>query len=217
MHSYLTTIVLLEIWGTLKKLGGLGLILMGLIDSSVIPTPGGLDVLTVLLAAGEKTWWPYYAVMATTGSVLGGYLTYKLGRKGGEEALEQRLSKRKFKKIYRIFEKWGFGAVFVPALLPPPVPLGPFLLGAGAMDYPLKKFLAALCLGRLIRFSIVAYLASLYGKKVLGFFAENYKPVLITFVILIAVGIIGFLIYRKRQKSLGSSGNQRAEVREDAA
>lgn len=217
MQSYLTPVVLLEIWGTLRKLGGLGLILMGLVDSSVIPTPGGLDVLTVLLAAGEKTWWPYYAVMATIGSVAGGYVTYKLGRKGGEEALEERLSKRKFKRIYRMFEKWGFGAIFVPSILPPPVPLGPFLLGAGAMDYPLKKFLIALAAGRAIRFTIVAYLASLYGQWLLGFFAENYQLVLITFLVLLVLAVIGFLIYRKRQKSAAVIGGQGAKVSEDAA
>ena len=189
-----------EIWGTLKRLGGLGLILMGVVDSSVIPTPGGQDALTIVLAAGEKEWWPYYGAMAAIGSTLGGYITYRLGRKGGEEALEARLSKRKRDRVNRIFEKWGFGAVFLPAIMPPPVPISPFILTAGAMDYPIKKFLLALSLGRSLRFGLVAYFASIYGRRVLSFFANNYMSVIIVTVSLAVIGGLVFLAYRARRK-----------------
>src|SRR5215210_6034918 len=193
--------LLLEIWDWLWRLGGLGLILMGLVDSSIIPTPGGLDALTIILAANRTGSWLYYAVMAVIGSVLGGYITYRLGRKGGEEALEQRLSKRKVQKVHRAFERWGFLTIFVPAILPPPVPLGPFLLGAGAMNYPLKKYLAALVAGRAIRFTLVAYFASRYGRQVFGFFAENYMTVLIAFIALLVIGgaIAAVYIVRRRR------------------
>lgn len=192
-----------EIWRTLRRLGGLGLILMGLFDSSVIPTPGGQDALTIVLAAGERDWWPYYAAMATIGSVLGGYLTYKLGKKGGEEALEQRLSKRKRDRVKRIFEKFGFGAVFLPAIMPPPVPMSPFLLSAGAMDYPRSKFLFALTAGRALRFTLVAYFASIYGRQVLKFFADNYMTVTVIAVSLAVIGVLAFFIYRARRKKTG--------------
>lgn len=192
--------LLLDIWNLLWKLGGLGLILMGLIDSSVIPTPGGLDALTIILAANEKDSWLYYAVMAVIGSVLGGYITYRLGRKGGQEALEQKLSKRKVEKVCRAFERWGFATIFVPAILPPPVPIGPFLLGAGAMDYPLKKYLLALTAGRAIRFTLVAYFGSRYGQQVFSFFAENYMTILIAFIIAMVLAGIAVAIYLIRRK-----------------
>ena len=193
-------IVFWEIWGTLRRLGGVGLILMGVLDSSVIPTPGGQDALTIVLAAGEKEWWPYYGAMAALGSVIGGYITYRLGRKGGEEALEARLSKRKRERVNRIFEKWGFGAVFIPAIMPPPVPISPFLLTAGAMEYPIKKYLLALSLGRSLRFGLVAYFASIYGRGVLNFFANNYMSVIIVMVILGVIGGLVFLAWRARRK-----------------
>ena len=94
-------IYLLEVWRTLRRLGGVGLILMGLVDSSVIPTPGGLDALTIVLTAHERDEWIYYAVMATIGSVLGGYITYRLGRKGGERALARRFSEKKIEQVHR--------------------------------------------------------------------------------------------------------------------
>ena len=78
--------------------------------------------------------------MATIGAVLGGYITYGLARKGGKEAMESRLSKKRAAKVYKRFERWGFGAIAIPAILPPPFPFVPFLLAAGAMQYSRKNF-----------------------------------------------------------------------------
>ena len=102
--------------------------------------------------------------MATVGAVIGGYITYGLARKGGKEAFERKLSKRRAAKVFKRFERWGFFAVAVPALLPPPFPIVPFLLAAGAMQYSRKKFVAALALGRGVRFTIVAGLGAIYGQ-----------------------------------------------------
>ena len=129
-----------------------------------------MDVLTIWLAARHREPWPYYALMATIGAVLGGYITYSLARKGGKQAMEHRLSKRRAAKVYKRFERWGFGAIAIPALLPPPFPFVPFLLAAGAMQYSRKKFLGALVLGRGVRYSIAAYLGVLYGNHIVRFF-----------------------------------------------
>lgn len=196
-------LLLLDFWRTLRRLGGLGLILMGVLDSSVIPTPGGLDALTIVLAAREKEIWFYYAAMAVVGSVLGGYLTYRLGRKGGEGALERRLSKKRLERVHTAFERWGFGTVFVPSLLPPPFPLSPFLLGAGAMNYPLKKYLLALTAGRAIRFGLIAYLASLYGRSLINLLTRHYVTILIVLIALLVVGGVIFIIYNSRRKRKG--------------
>src|SRR6202521_719550 len=82
-------------------LGGLGFIPLGLLDSSVIPLPGSMDVLTIVLSASNQGFWLYYAFMATVGSVIGGFVTYRLARKGGEETLERKISGRRLEKGYR--------------------------------------------------------------------------------------------------------------------
>src|SRR6202158_209608 len=87
----------------LVHLGGPGLILLGVIDNSPIPLPGSMDVGTILLAAHNRHMWVYYAIMATAGAVLGGYLTYRMARKGGKETLEKRFSKKEKDKNYAIF------------------------------------------------------------------------------------------------------------------
>lgn len=96
-------------------LGGLGFIPLGLLDSSVIPLPGSMDILTIVLSARKKELWLYYALMARIGSVIGGYVTYRLARKGGKETLERKFSARTLEKVYRAFGRWGFRAI---AILP---------------------------------------------------------------------------------------------------
>jgi len=193
----------------LRHLGGVGLILLGLADSSVVPLPGSMDVLTIYLAAKHHDLWWYYAIMATAGSAIGGFITYSLARKGGKEAFERKLSKKKAGKVFERFERWGFGAVAVPALLPPPFPLVPFLLAAGAMQYSRKKFVAALALGRALRFTIVAGLGALYGRHIVKFFSQYYKPALFTLIALAVIGGIVslFRYYRYKNRTGGDRGD----------
>ena len=177
-----------SIWHRLRRLGGLGLVILGIADNSVIPLTGSMDVLTIWLAARHLHPWPYYAVMATIGAVIGGYITYELARKGGKEAMEHKLSKKRAARVYKTFERWGFFSVAVPALLPPPFPFVPFLIAAGAMQYSRQKFLAALTTGRFIRYTIVAGLGALYGTHILRFFSQYYAPAL---AILIGLAVLG--------------------------
>jgi membrane protein YqaA with SNARE-associated domain len=154
----------LLVW--IRSLGGVGFIPLGLIDSSVIPIPGSMDAFTIVLAAAQPGWWPYYAFMATLGSVIGGYATYQIARKEGQETLVRKLSRSKMKSVTDIFTKWGFGAVAIPAMIPPPMPIVPFLIAAGAAQYSVKRFLLALSLGRAARYTVLAFLAARYGSKI---------------------------------------------------
>jgi membrane protein YqaA with SNARE-associated domain len=186
----------------LVHLGGPSLILLGLVDNSVIPLPGSTDIVTILLAAHHREPWAYYAVMATVGALIGGYLTYRMARKGGKETLEKRFSKKKTDQIYAIFFRWGFAAVAIPALLPPPFPIVPMLLAAGAMQYPTRKFLTALAVGRGIRFTILAYLGFHYGRHIVRLFALYYWPILIALIGFSALGsLFGLFAYKRRQKA----------------
>ncbi|HLB90977.1 MAG TPA: VTT domain-containing protein [Terriglobales bacterium] len=185
----------------LIHLGGPSLILLGLVDNSVIPLPGSTDIVTILLAAHRREPWFYYTIMATAGAMLGGYLTYRMARKGGKETLEKRFSQKKVKKVYAIFERWGFAAVAIPAILPPPFPIVPMLLAAGALQYPTKKFLTALAVGRGIRFTILGYLGYRYGRHIVRFFGLYYWPILLVLIGLSVLGALyGFYEYKRRQK-----------------
>jgi membrane protein YqaA with SNARE-associated domain len=202
MLLHLYPLLAVPIWRQLRHLGGLGLVLLGLADNSIIPLTGSMDVLTIWLSARHLEPWPYYALMATLGAVIGGYITYALARKGGKEMMERKLSKRKAAQFSKAFARWGFSAVAIPALMPPPFPFFPFLLAAGAMQYSRKKFLAALVLGRGIRYSIEAALAFVYGRHILRFFSRYYKPALAVLIGLAVIGavlsVIQYLRYRSK-------------------
>jgi membrane protein YqaA with SNARE-associated domain len=191
MLPHVQLLLAVSTWVRLRRLGGVGLVLLGIADNSIIPLTGSMDVLTIWLAAHHHEPWPYYALMATVGAVLGGYITYALARKGGKEAMEIRLSKRRAAKVYKRFEKWGFGGIAIPAILPPPFPFVPFLIAAGAMQYSRGKFLAALTLGRGVRYSIAAYLGFIYGSHIVRFFSRYYKP---TLAILIGLAVAGGIL-----------------------
>ena len=178
----------MSVWHHLRRMGGPGLLLLGIADNSVVPLTGSMDVLTIWLAARHFRPWPYYAAMATLGSLIGGYITYALARKGGKETMERKLSKRRAAKVAATFERWGFAAVAIPALLPPPFPFVPFLVAAGAMQYSKTKFIGALALGRAVRYSIAAFLGFHYGVHILRFFSRYYKPAM---AILIGSAVIG--------------------------
>jgi membrane protein YqaA with SNARE-associated domain len=200
MLLHLHPLAAVPIWHRLRRLGGPGLVLLGIADNSVIPLTGSMDVLTIWLAARHHEPWPYYAFMATFGAVLGGYITYAMARKGGKEAMERRLSKRKAKQVSKAFERWGFFAVALPAVMPPPFPFVPFLLAAGAMQYSPKKFLGALTLGRGVRYSIAAGLGFLYGRHILRFFDQYYKPAMAVLIGLAVIGAIVSVVQYLRMK-----------------
>jgi len=184
------------------NLGALGFIPLGLLDSSVIPVPGSMDVLIIILSARNEKLWLLYAVMATIGSVIGAYVTYRVARKGGKETLERKFPAGTMEKVQRSFSRWGFGAILIAALLPPPAPLVPFLFAAGAMKYSAKSFVLALTLGRIVRYSLLAFLAARYGRQMLSFISRNGQPSLIVIIVLVAAAtaVLIYILATKRKK-----------------
>jgi membrane protein YqaA with SNARE-associated domain len=193
-----------------SSLGGLGLIAVGIADSSLVPLPGSMDVFTIWLSANNRNLWFYYAAMATLGALIGGYITYAIARQGGKEALEHRFDKQKAEKLFKKFERRGFWAVAIACMLPPPFPLVPVLLAAGALQYERKKFIGAIAAGRGIRFTVVAGMGAIYGDAIVAFFHQYYRPAL---YMLIALAIIGSIValyqYRRyRQRRRGAAVRQ---------
>jgi membrane protein YqaA with SNARE-associated domain len=152
-----------------------------------------MDVLTIILSSRNAELWVYYAAMATLGSVAGAFATYRLARKGGTEMLARKFPRTPLKNAYAIFERWGFSAIAIPALLPPPIPMFPFVVAAGAMRYSAQKFLAAVTLGRVVRYTLLAFLAARYGRGIRTFVMEHGHPVLVT-VIGLGVTVIAFFL-----------------------
>src|SRR5215467_8405041 len=147
---------------TLRHLGAAGLFFLAILDSTPIPTFGGPDILTAILAASHRPLWYEYAASVTAGSVVGAYLTFRVARSAGSAYLDQKFKKRKVSKFLKIFKHWATGTLIASTAIPLPTPTSMFFAAAGAGDYPLPRFLAIVTVCRSIRYFGVAFFAGHY-------------------------------------------------------
>jgi membrane protein YqaA with SNARE-associated domain len=196
--------------------GTLGLFAVSVIDSSIIPlpVPGSTDLLLILLVAHRGD--PFLAaIAATVGSILGGYLTWGTGSKGGEAALHRYMPKRFARRLTGWVESKGTLAVTIAALLPPPFPLMPLLLAAGALGVSRRKFLVSFSLARTFRYALVAWLAATYGRTMVRAFRHYLAgwstPLMWTYLGLVVAGVL-YGVYKFRRERRQTSAPQPAAV-----
>lgn len=186
----------------LTHLGALGLFSVAIVDSSPIPLPlpGSTDLLLLWLVAHRGDPW-LLTPSAIAGSIIGGYTTWLVGRRGGEAALKHHVPARLLVRVTRWVGHHPILAVFIPALLPPPIPLLPFALASGALGVSRNRFLVVFGAARSLRYSFVAWLGVVYGRKVVRMFSASLQkwstPLLCVFVGLMVAGVC-FGIYKIR-------------------
>ena len=146
----------------LRHWGGIGVLILAALDSSVLPTLGGVDALTILLAARHPELWSYYAMCSTAGSLSGASLAYRLSALG---VLHRRIKGAVFDRVTAFVKRFGSLALSLAALLPPPFPTSAFVISAGATRYRFTSFVLSFGVGRACRFALLAYLASVFGRR----------------------------------------------------
>jgi membrane protein YqaA with SNARE-associated domain len=150
-----------------SHMGGFGLVLFGILDSSFLFLPLGNDLLLIILTARKPGLFWYYALMATLGSAIGSTLTDAVSRKIGESGMERMVNPQRVKSLRKKIEKHAWWVLGIAALLPPPFPFTVFLIAASGLQMSRWKVLAAVGTGRLIRFVTIALLAAHYGRHIL--------------------------------------------------
>jgi|SRR5580658_1001868 membrane protein YqaA with SNARE-associated domain len=178
----------------LTHMGALGLFSVAVVDSSPIPLPlpGSTDLLLLLLVAhgGDPL---LLGPMAIAGSILGGYTTWQVGRRGGEAALRHYVPVRLLVRVVGWVDRHRILAVFLPALLPPPIPLLPFALASGALGVSRRRFLAVYGAARTMRYSFIAWLAAIYGRRIVRLWSGSLDkwstPLICVFVGLLVIGV----------------------------
>jgi len=148
----------------IRHLGGPGLFLLAVLDSTPIPTLGGVDILLAILAARHVEPWWFYAIVATSGSVVGAYITFRAARGGGAEYLQKKFGRKRVNKFLDLFERWGTSALVVSAAVPFPFPTSAFFAAAGVLKYPVKKFAAVVAAARGARYVAISLVAFHYGR-----------------------------------------------------
>lgn len=178
----------------LTHLGAFGLFFVAVVDSSVfpLPLPGSTDLLLLWLAANGGDPW-LLAPCAVAGSILGGYTTWVIGYKGGETALRHYVPARLLRRVVAWVEHHPVLAVFAPALLPPPIPLQPFVLASGSLGVSSRRFLAVFGAARALRYSFIAWLGVTYGRRIVRLWSGSIEkwstPLLCSFVVLLTAGV----------------------------
>ncbi len=187
--------------GAVSSSGGLGLMLIAFLDSTFLPFPSVNDLLLIDLSILMPSRMPYYAFMATLGSLVGCWLLYVIARKGEEAAFHKRAGKRA-EGVRHWVKNYGFVSLLVAALLPPPTPFKFFVIAAGALEMPLRPFVLALVIARSLRFYVEGYLAVRYGQSASRLLVEHKLAFAVSSVLSVVVlyALVHFLIDRRSEQ-----------------
>ena len=169
------------------RMGVFGLFLLSALDSSFLVLPFGNDLLLIALVSSNRgsLVWLVYVVVSAIGSVVGVLIVDLLMRKMGEKGLERFVSQKRIEKLKQKLENKAGITVFIATLIPPPFPFTPVVMTASALQSPRGTLLAAVFVGRLLRFGAEAVLALYFGRQVLAFMNSD----VVTYFVYALVGI----------------------------
>ncbi|MGB7745277.1 MAG: VTT domain-containing protein [Terracidiphilus sp.] len=184
----------------LGHLGALGLFFIAIIDSSPLPTFGGPDILTAILAARQTNPWYEYAAVATAGSVIGAWFTFRIARRAGSAYLHSKFGNRKVEAMLQFFQKSGTGALVASTAVPFPFPTSLLFAAAGASNYPAARFLTVVTICRGARYTLVAIIADHYGRhfvRVLRHPTQYWGWLLLFAAVILGMTLAGIALNRR--------------------
>ena len=187
----------------LLPLGGWGLLIAALLDSSFLSLAGGVDLWFISLCLLRPEQMPLYAFSATAGSVLGCSLLYFAARKGEEVWLERSSRAARFVHVHQLVERFGTPVVLVAALLPPPAPFKLVILASGLLKLRYDRFLIALVIGRSIRYFGEGWLVVRYGQQAWTQLVR-IGPVILGLTLLSFLVVLLVLRFRRRASAIES-------------
>jgi len=175
-----------------RHLGAAGVFFLAILDSTPLPTFGGPDILIAILAGSHRSPWYEYAAVATAGSVIGAYITFRLARKAGAAYLNSKFGQGRVSTFLKLFQKSGTGTLVASTAIPLPFPTSMVFAAAGASDYSMDKFLPIVAVSRAARYSAVAIVADLYGRHFIRVLRHpvQYWPWMLLFAAM-TLGLIG--------------------------
>jgi membrane protein YqaA with SNARE-associated domain len=182
----------------LLKWGILGVGAVAVLDSSSIPVP--MDAILAIYVWNDKRHFWLYCLVAAAGSAIGGLLPYWLGRAGGELFLLKRVDRAKFEKMRDRFQRQEFLAVMIPSMMPPPAPWKMFIFASGVFEMRLPDFLAAVFVGRMLRWLVLSLLVLKLGPSAVDLVARHAVPMVL---IVGALAVAGFAVWWRRKKRSG--------------
>lgn len=204
LHGYITSVPI--------YIAGPVMIVVGALDSSLLSLPEINDYLVVGRCISDPKSVFYFPLFAATGSVLGCLLLYTIMRRGGQAVMRRRFSAENIARVERAYARFGFLALAVPALLPPPMPFKIFVATAGALEYPRWRFMLTIMIARSVRYFVEGVLAVYYGEAVLAYMAENGLTILSIAGAVLVAGVAVYVLVRHIRAPRKSALEQVAEA-----
>lgn len=184
----------------LISFGPFGLFAIAFLDSVMVPMPGGVDAVLLLLAAARPSWLLIYVAAATIGSTIGCVALYRLSQRAGKKALSK-FSASKQKRVKDLIDRYDVMSVLVASLLPPPFPFKLFVVSAGVFRLNLMRFTLAVAGGRTFRYLLLGFLAARYGDQAKELLSRYYPAIGITLAVLIVVFFVAKALMRQSGKN----------------
>jgi membrane protein YqaA with SNARE-associated domain len=174
------------------------MIVIGALDSSLLSLPEINDYLVVGRCFKDHGAVFYFPLFAAMGSVVGCSLLYTIVRRGGQAVLRKRFNVDSIKRVERAYERFGFLAIGIPAIMPPPLPFKIFVATAGALEYPRWKFLLTVMIARSLRYYVEGILAVYYGRRVLLFMKDNGLVIISIVATALLIGLLIYFLVKRR-------------------
>jgi membrane protein YqaA with SNARE-associated domain len=169
-----------------------GVVIMGALDASLVFfLPLGIDFVVIVMTARRPELFWLYALLATTGSLIGAAGTYWIGKKLGEKGLTRFVNPRRFDRAKEQVNR-GTYVIAGLALIPPPFPFTPFVLVSGALSMNPWGFFTGLAGARLFRFGVEGALAYRYGSQILRWMKTPAFQAVVG--VIIALAVIGTIV-----------------------
>ena len=170
------------------------MLLLAALDSAGVPLPAAVDALLVTTAIMDPSAAYISALFAVIGSVIGSLFLFYLARKGGQTYLNRVTATESGKRFRLWFQQYGLITVFLPALLPIPLPLKVFVISAGAMGVSPAKYLAVVLAGRIPHYFGLAWLGSRFGENTMPWLKGHVLHLLAVAVVMALV--LGYVVKR---------------------
>jgi membrane protein YqaA with SNARE-associated domain len=183
-----------------------GVLVMGALDASLVFfLPLGIDFVVIIMAARKPELFWLYALLATTGSLIGAGATFWVGQKVGEGGLTRLIKPSTLKRVERRVTNSAAVPIAALGIIPPPFPFTAFVLTSGACRLNPWTFLSTLAAVRLTRFMVEGGLAAYYGGGILAWMeSRTFTVIVVALAVLAIAGTIlsGVAVYRsvKREK-----------------
>ena len=145
--------------------GPLGILLLSILDSGGVPVAGVFDALLILIAVERPGVAWLCAALAVVGSTVGNTLLFWAARRGGRGFMEKAAPGGRAAKFSAWFVRYGMVTVFVPALVPIPMPLKLFVVSAGVLGTAPVEFVSVILAARILRYFGEVWLGVTLGKE----------------------------------------------------